>query len=903
MAFYYETDELGYDLDIVETRDLASLRVSNSSPSTQFSDPSNQNVSYSCNPPRVLGAPVNGQVRVDVENNTRRTTNGLIVGGADDVNGTYAPPPADSPTGTPGTVTYTPTTGPHARTQQSMSYTPIPPGIPPAVRPPPNAPVPPTIPNHEVSAAVRPTNVPPPPTGFTQVGAAQRNGNGWDYYYKSDGTSPTYQTRNVPDHAAGSPDVPGAAAPVTGAVPPAILAARNGAPSPNPHAPGTQVRPSVPTVSPTGTQSTGGANETRLRETTLPRMGVTNAADREAFMTRFPPAGNARQNVLRERAIAEYLPANERADRRDVRPNKMGTNAAWVRQQSARNMMQNGNANMRQANMGPQDAYDHYRSMGMIDSSVPRPTSNEMSAWAGVHNGNDWLDHATPSSSNVQEMNTNPLYTSNNARVNAGEVRESTQRHVVVNAARDPYVAWGAGDGHSGIPEQVRRDHPDWNPAQVTAEARTRAGHRFNELATRGGMMQANPDGTHSVSNTWHPNDTDPNSPAHFFFPGTAGEPVHFDGPNGSLRPADAATFRHEDPLAGTTGHAAVDPANRVDRVARQAATMQVQRDAYYASLTGNVPDGSTMHVVNEGDKHYLVGPDPSHPGQESRTEFRVMGPPALSTDEARAVMQSQNLTDSEGRPLPSATADSFTSRLGQVQTGTFGRNQALGEAAEWERAQIPGILAGPPYNKSPQEITRYMQSRGWLGENPDVGQMETFRRDASTHAVAGSSDAARIARDVGLANVAANDPQNLTQRDRAATIQDNLRHGNPNQADRNSAEARNGRQAGGRDAAASRDSNERIHAADRESTERTHREDRESTRAESQRQRDFQAEQARIQQTHDSAEKKKDRGMQIFQALLSFLGGIIGPAVSAGFQNSNSNLSSQIIGGIKGRN
>ncbi|MFO1518520.1 MAG: hypothetical protein U1F57_02455 [bacterium] len=619
---------------------------------------------------------------------------------------------------------------------------------------------------------------------------------------------------------------------------------------------------------------TAGPNETRLRETLRSR-GLQDS-EIDAFMSRFPVAreGNQAQINARERAIRDYLPPNSGPDRRDE-AHRVETNSAdYLRGDITQQLKNQACDNYRANNVTPQQAWDNLYARGMIDATQsPRPADG--TTWAQVHNGRDWS--VRPLSGGAARATAqDPIFTRSPGPVNAESVRLDTQRRNYIAAARDQYTTWAMSPTASGGLGLTREQ----------AEA------RFNQRATELGLMTRRADGSYEVSNSWNPN----NSPqADSFFHREGG--VQYDAQGRVVTEgANAATFRHENL---TTDDSATNP---VTRVARQSAQKDLSRDALYASLTGQVPEGSPMRIETSDGHTFLVNPTATPP---TRQEIRVMQPP-LTRNQALAYMESNGLTDADGRPLPNTSADAFTTQVQGIQSGSIGNSQIQYRLADWERQQIAGTLSGPPYNMTPQQITRYMQSKGWLGDNPNTDQMEAFRRRARTAAASGGSDVETIRGEVRAADIPANEPVTLTERDRAADIRDTLTGGPRGGNAQGVADARAGREAAGREGAAGRDTQIRVAEIQTASSERVARENREENRAEQARQRDFQAEQNRMQREHDSAERRKDRDQQALMALLQFIGQMISTAVqamgqvtAASIQSSNQ-LSGQIIGGMR---
>lgn len=126
MAFYYEGDELGYELEVVGSgRDR-------SAHSAEFSEPSQNKISYSCNHPRVLNRTGERTYIIDINGDTSGGSNT-----ADDVQGVVNP--------ITGNITYQREGVSYSIARPSDTNMPVPDGRPnPAPPPPANAPPPPT---------------------------------------------------------------------------------------------------------------------------------------------------------------------------------------------------------------------------------------------------------------------------------------------------------------------------------------------------------------------------------------------------------------------------------------------------------------------------------------------------------------------------------------------------------------------------------------------------------------------------------------------------------------------------------------------------------------------------------------------------------------------------------------
>lgn len=644
------------------------------------------------------------------------------------------------------------------------------------------------------------------------------------------------------------------------------------------------------TAAPSGTPEMG-PNETRLRETLRGR-GL-NDGEIDAYMTRFPADGPGRAHSTRETQIGQYLPPNRGPDRRDAAHKPEAMDAPALRTNVRDGLRDQALKNMREARppITDQQAYDYLSSHGLIDPArTPRPAT---ASPLGRDTGSNWATREI-NPQEARDLASNPIFTRSPGTVTSNGLTADIQRHRYVDAARQRYVEWA---------QRPRDANP--NPGLgLNAE---QANARFNERAEQLGLVSRNQDGSYSVKNDWNPNDTRPDSPAQSFFRNNtnAGQAIRYE-PDGSLRAEDAATFRHENPNSTSP-----DPANPVHQAALRGASQRAGRDTLYASLTGEAPAGSNMRVIHEGEgesRRYFLEDTTRPSGPDNRREIRVVHPP-LTRDQALAYMQSASLTDAEGNPLPGVSGDTLTARLGEIQTGDSGRARILGQARDWERSQIAGILSQPPHNKSPQEITRFMHSRGWLGENADPGQMEDFRRQASpTRATAGSAEARSISDQIARANTPANEPQSQTERDRAADIRDTLNTARRTDADRNASENRAGRQTTRNEGDRNRENALEIEQRRIDSQEREGRANRENQRVLQREQLDHQAREARLQREHDSAEREKDRGNQMLLGLIQFMGSIIGAAMqamsstaSASIQGSQQ-LSGQIIAGMRQR-
>jgi len=643
-----------------------------------------------------------------------------------------------------------------------------------------------------------------------------------------------------------------------------------------------------------------GGNEIRLRETLRGR-GLSDG-EIDGFMARFPAGGSDRAHTTREAKIGEYLRPNERVpvshalDRRAAayRPEEM--NDATLRTNVRDGLRDQALRNMREARppITEQQAYDYLDSHHLLNDPNHAHRPSNSSTPMGRNSGNDWPLRDNLNSQEVHDLSSNPIFTRSPGTVTSNGLTADIQRHRYVDAARQRYVEWA---------QRPRDANP--NPGLgLNAE---QANARFNERAEQLGLVSRNEDGSYSVKNDWNPNDTRPDSPAQSFFRNNtnAGQAIRYE-PDGSLRAEDAATFRHENPNSTSP-----DPANPVHQAALRGASQRAGRDTLYASLTGEAPAGSNMRVIHEGEgesRRYFLEDTTRPSGPDNRREIRVVHPP-LTRDQALSYMQSASLTDAEGNPLPGVSGDTLTARLGEIQTGDSGRARILGQARDWERSQIAGILSQPPHNKSPQEITRFMHSRGWLGENADPGQMEDFRRQAHpSRATAGSMEARTISDQIARANTPANEPQSQTERDRAADIRDTLNTARRTDADRNASENRAGRQTTRNEGDRNRENALEIEQRRIDSQEREGRANRENQRVLQREQLDHQAREARLQREHDSAQREKDRGNQMLLGLIQFMGQMISAAMqamsttaSASIQGSQQ-LSGQIIAGMRQR-
>jgi len=691
--------------------------------------------------------------------------------------------------------------------------------------------------------------------------------------------------------------------------------------------------PPKPAKAPEGTPYTKGGNELQLRKTLADRGLKPNEV--EAFMARFPIAHEGKDHEIkkRENAIEKYTKGPDRKPEfkieardaaslrndiaeynrdqavanfkrnKDVKPqqaydnlvargiitpkwekkgdqlldvNRPAADATWPKDPKDKSTANPKNwpvlsvQNMKAEGLSPQKAYDRLAEQGMIDTAkVARP--NEKATWKEVGEGRDW---AVPNT----QTTTDPLFSSSSVKLTPGDVEADTKRRNYVAKAHDKYVDWATSPKEKG----------GLGLTKEQAEA------RFIERAVQLRLMTREPDGSLKISESWNPDSTDPNSPGQSFFHGKEGEAVKFEA-DGTLSKEALSSFRHE----------SVDPAkddsatNPVTRVTKENVTKEVNRDTLYVSLTGQAPEGSNMKVVKREGKTFLVAPD----GKES--EIRVIDPP-LTKGQALAYMQSRSLVDAEGRPLPNVSPDAFMSEARSIQMGELGPNQIKFRVANWERSQIVKNLSGPPFNFSGEQITRYMHSKGWLGEHPNLDSMEEFRKKTAG-VKAGSEAEKQIREEVKAADVKGNDPTEQPEKDRADTIIDTLKTAKSKE-DAGAREGRAGRETSRSEGAASRDTQIKVEQMRQEGEDRRQRERREFDREEAAKKRDFDAEQGRLQRAHDSAERDKDRKNQMWMSLIQLMGSVITSAmqvmgqVTAAQISGGQQMAGQIIGGMRGR-
>src|SRR5262249_35070913 len=148
----------------------------------------------------------------------------------------------------------------------------------------------------------------------------------------------------------------------------------------------------------------------------------------------------------------------------------------------------------------------------------------------------------------------------------------------------------------------------------------------FDERAYELHLETRLPDGSYAIDKHWSPSETSPDSPAQSFFH-SDGEPLF--KANGSLTDEARASFRHES-VDPTKDDSATNP---VTRVTNDSKVVDVNRDTLYASMTGELPEGSPMKMEKKDGKTFLVAPN------GKKTEITVSDPPLTKT-EAIAYME-----------------------------------------------------------------------------------------------------------------------------------------------------------------------------------------------------------------------------------------------------------------------
>jgi len=283
--------------------------------------------------------------------------------------------------------------------------------------------------------------------------------------------------------------------------------------------------------------------------------------------------------------------------------------------------------------------------------------------------------------------------------------------------------------------------------------------------------------------------------------------------------------------------------------------------------------------------------------------DIYVIQPP-LTRREALAYMQSEKVSDAEGNPLAGTTVEKFINKAHEVQSYDLGPNMIKYEVAKWERQEIVKILSAPPYDyeKKGQQITRFMQSQQWFSDSPNLDAMEAFRKKASE-----KKNVEEIKSRIQSANIAGNDPQDPTEKDRADQILQNL---NPKKgkANEGAQDARAGRELSRKEGAANRDMQLKIVRMQQDGENERSRLNRENQNELSAKDREFKAEDNKKQREHDAKQQAENRKNQMMMTLIQFLGSIITSAmqalaqVSAASIQGQSQLAGQIIAGIRQR-
>ncbi|MFO1518523.1 MAG: hypothetical protein U1F57_02470 [bacterium] len=428
-------------------------------------------------------------------------------------------------------------------------------------------------------------------------------------------------------------------------------------------------------------------------------------------MSRFPEGRG------RDAQIAPYLP--ESSHHAESRYQVETMTADQLRSNISENLRDRAMASFASVRppLSAQDAYDNLVSRGIVEPGH-RPESGVTvaelrTAWRN-HPEQRWVVRSIDGPTARRET-ADSLYARTTPSLTRDGVIADTRRHQYFESARREYTAWAqrpTSEGGLGLTASQAQD-------------------RFNQRAEQVGLLRRQPDGTYSMRNDWDPTSSDLNSPAQSFFHREDADhhtlPIEYNSDGtlittGTAEHSNPASFRREE-VSGTT---ATDP---ISRAYQQQLRTELSRDTAYAALTGTLPEGSRMRIERQerdGATHtFLVSPE------GNRTEIRTMNP-ALTRDQALAYLQSRNLTDSDGRPLSTATPDSFMSEVQSIQSGSLNHDQAEYRIAAWERQQIGGILSTSPHNMNAQQITRYMQSHGWLGDHPNLDQMESSAAEPS---------------------------------------------------------------------------------------------------------------------------------------------------------------------------
>ncbi|MFO1518525.1 MAG: hypothetical protein U1F57_02480 [bacterium] len=629
--------------------------------------------------------------------------------------------------------------------------------------------------------------------------------------------------------------------------PSAVNTEWSGVASPAPLAPGAP-DPKKPVFMADAAPKTVSIHEIALRDK-LSKKGLSKD-EVDAYMQRFddaPPAYSTKDKEMKKNLdVVETKDADE------------------LRKMIATRARDKAVAHYKASGVSPREAYDNLKARGVVDDPTGNMRPSATAQWKDV-DVKEWKP-AVVKGESAKKISEDPLVSKSDFKTNPVEVRKDTERRLYLKSAEEKYVAWATSP---------KATPPTKTSGLGLTEAEARK--RFNERAIQLKMIDAEGNPT-----AFDPEATGENDPAQAFFPVEAGKSRFND--DGSVNEDAKGKFRHED-LTVNYADPKLD-ASKLDPVSRAAyenSKSEGARNLLYYTLTGEQFDAA--HPV------------------EIPKDTKVLNPP-LSRTQALAYMQSKNLTDAEGKPLPGVSADSIMADANGIQSGDLGSEKVKYTLAAWERNQIAKTLAGPPYNMNPQEITRFMHSHGWLGDHPNLENMESFRKKAAS-AKPGSDEAKAIIAEVKAADVKGNDPIDLTERDRAADIKDAL---NTASANGKHNDAKDGREASALAQDKAADTQLKVVKIQTESQEKIARDNREAKRLDDAVQRDWQAKENEKQRNHDTEERAKDRQNQLMMALLQFVGQMISTAVQAMSQvtaasiQSSNQLSGQIIGGMKPR-
>lgn len=864
MAFRYDSDDLGYDLEVVKS---ASEQNSRNSETRAFSEPEAGGVVYECQVPPAGTRPGTvdptnaNRVAVDSDNNP--------VNGAEAWVAIPVPPQGYSRVG--ASLLARNSTLADEDPNKTIRFNPITgqwpvPGAAPAPRDPgrvrsPAPPPPPPAPR-AVDATHPPASPPPASAGYDQVGAPQRGTNSWVYFYRNHTNAHQFQKRTVPDHAASAADAPTAAVAVQESeVPAAIRTAR-----PTPVNPGARhggaarvAEAAAPRLDP---------NEERLRGI-LTQRGLS-PKEVDAFMTRFP------EGARRTAEMNRYLsPARTEPETSAYRLNNRS--AAEIRTDVLTRARDNAVASARAVTgpnqPTPRQVYNNLVAHGIVQGGRP-PAADATWTGTGEHavDATQWqVADGNQPIRNADSLSSNALYTSRTASINGQELEQDTQRHILVDRARNDYVEYWTHNG--GTPEH--------RPTREQAE------ERFNMIAHRVGMT--NTDG--SVRPGWDPRAN--TGPAQAFYPVT-GENQRFATDEHGVTTVDTAhsPFQHEDVTqAADAAHPLPEGANAVTRAVRQGYEANLSRDQAYRMLTGQD----------------FPGPGPHAP---LPTEWSPMDPP-LTHDEAIAYLQSRGLTDENGNPTSSSSPASFRSLAGDVRSGDISRSSALDATRVWERNEIARGLHAAPYNLSDTQITQYMLGQHMRDSNVSVADLDAFRRRVQDT----RGDAANALRQEVLTDTHNRAPSGDEEISWARDTTEYLNQSRRGRED-STVEARRGRIQGSQEGEANRGTQRdtartaangqrdaaRIGADGQRDAARTSADgQRDSARISAEGGKDqarisaasqeriadrnnrAQAEQGRLQRLHDKEQREEDRANQLVMSILTMLGQMASGAMQAG--------------------